>query len=388
MYCGTVCAGLPHPSAGGVAPADLQTRHRPCRNTFSRARGWFVARFGTTLTLFLSTASMAPAPDPSTPIAPAVRIDAPDRRDPLGGLPGPARVAVWMALAGLAFAAMGGLIKYAARDLHPFEVAFFRCFFGLLWMLPWLTRHGPRALSTRRLPLYAARAAFGLVGMLSGFYALRFIALADATALSFTAPLFATLGAALILRETVRRRRWTATVLGFVGVLIILRPGVTAVEPAALWTLLAAATTAANMLIVKRLTDTEPTEAVVVWMVLMMTPMTLVAALPVWQWPTFEQLGVMAALGLCGTLGHLAVTRGFAAGEASLVMSFDYLRMPFAATIGWLAFGELPTVWTFLGGAVIAASAAYIAHREATLARAEARRHASEGDDDQSGHKR
>ncbi len=326
---------------------------------------------------------MSPTPDSTAPIAQAVAAKAPDRRDPLGGLPGPMRVAVWMALAGFAFAAMGGLIKFAARDLHPFEVAFFRCFFGLVWMLPWLLRRGPGALRTSRLPLYAARAVIGLIGMLAGFYALRYIALADATALSFTAPLFATVGAALILRETVRRRRWTATVLGFVGVLIILRPGATAVEPAALWTLLGAATTAANVLIVKRLTDTEPTEAVVTWMVVMMTPMTLVAALPFWQTPSLAQLGVMAALGLCGTLGHLAVTRGFAAGEASLVMSFDYLRMPFAAAIGWLAFGEMPTPWTFLGAAVIAGSAAYIAHREATVARAAARRAAAAGSDDQ-----
>ncbi len=316
---------------------------------------------------------MSPAPDASTDI-PRGSDTGIALGGPPAGLPGPLRVAIWMTLAGAAFATMGGLIKFAAQDLHPFEVALFRCFFGLVWMAPWLLRYGPAALRTRRLPLYAARATIGLVGMLAGFYALRYIPLADATALSFTAPLFATIGAAVVLRETVRRRRWTATLLGFAGVLIILRPGATAVEPAALWTLLAAATSAANMLIVKRLTDTEPTEAVVTWMVVMMTPMTLVAALPFWVWPTSEQWGVMAAIGLCGTIGHIAITRGFAAGEASLVMSFDYLRMPFAAAIGWIAFAEVPTLWTFLGAAVIAGSAAYIAHREASLARAAAQK--------------
>lgn len=313
----------------------------------------------------MSTSSPLPsAPAAAVPASPA------DRSAPLGTrLPGPVRVFGWMVLAGAAFAAMGGLIKFAARDLHPFEVAFFRCFFGLVWMLPWLLRRGPAALRTRRLPLYAVRAAIGLIGMLAGFYALRFIALADATALSFTAPLFATVGAAVVLGETVRRRRWTATLLGFAGVLIILRPGATAAEPAAVWTLLAAATSAANMLIVKRLTDTEPTEAVVTWMVVMMTPMTLLAALPFWQWPSTAEWAVLVSIGLCGTIGHLAFTRGFAAGEASLVMTFDYLRMPFAAAIGWMAFGEVPTVWTFAGAAVIAGSATYIAHREARLAR-------------------
>src|SRR3546814_20199025 len=102
---------------------------------------------------------------------------------------------------------MGGLIQFAARYLHPFEVAFFRCFFGLLWMSPWLLRRGPAALRTRRLPLYAARATIGLIGMLAGFYALRYIPLADAPALSFTAPLFATVGAALKIGRASCRER-------------------------------------------------------------------------------------------------------------------------------------------------------------------------------------
>lgn len=293
----------------------------------------------------------------------------PSYRDRFVALSGPVRCAFWMALAGVAFSAMGGLIKFLSGDLHPFQVAFFRCFFGLVWMLPWLLRRGPAALRTRRLPLYLSRAVFGVIGMLSGFYAVAHLALADATALSFTAPLFATVGAALILRERVRLRRWSATLLGFVGVLVILRPGAAAIDPAVVWALLSAATMAANMLIVKRLTDTEPSEAVVTWMVLLLAPLTLVAAVPVWTWPADWHWPYLLAMGLAGTLGHLCITRGFKAADASLAMTFEYVRMPMSAAVGVVVFAERPTVWTFLGAGIVALSSAYIAHRESKLAR-------------------
>lgn len=287
----------------------------------------------------------------------------------MSALPTPLRVAVWSVLASLAFAAMSGLIKLLSQDLHPFQAAFFRCAFGLMWMLPWLFRRGSGALRTTRMPLYLARAGLGVVGMLAGFYAIGRMPLAEASALSFTAPLFATVGAALILHETVRLRRWTATLLGFAGVLIILRPGFASVDPVAFWMLLSAATMAANSLIMKTLTRTDSTEAVVTWMVLLLAPLTLVAAIPVWQTPSLFHWGLAVALGLSGTLGHLALTRAFAAGEASLVMTFEYVRLPLSALIGMLLFAEMPTVWIFVGAAVIAGSSAYIAHRETRLER-------------------
>ena len=112
-----------------------------------------------------------------------------------------------------------------------------------------------------------------------------------------------------------------------------------------------------------------PSEAVVVWMVLMLTPLTLLAALPFWVWPTLEQWPYLAAMGLAGTLGHLCITRGFKAADASLAMTFEYARMPMSAAVGIVIFSEKPTVWTFLGAGIVALASAYIAHRETTLAR-------------------
>ncbi len=200
--------------------------------------------------------------------------------------------------------------------------------------------------------------------MMAGFYAVAYMPIADATAISFTAPLFATAGAALLLGERVRVRRWAATLVGFAGVLVVMQPGPETFKPLALFALLGAAATAGSFLTVKELCKTEPPTVIVVFMVLYLAPMSLVPALFVWSWPTWSMLPWLVAMGALGTLGHLAVTRGFAAAEMSVVLPFDYLRLPFSAAMAYFAFVEVPDRLTFLGTAIIAAASVYIAHRE------------------------
>jgi drug/metabolite transporter (DMT)-like permease len=213
--------------------------------------------------------------------------------------------------------------------------------------------------------------------MLCGFTSLTLLPFDKAIALSFTVPLFATAGAALILREDVRARRWIATVVGFIGVMVILRPGLgsgaggielTQGDMAALGAglaLLSALISAGITLIVKDLARTEPSDAIVTYMVLLLTPMSLVPALPVWEWPAAHHWPWIVAIGALGSFGHMCFIRAFAAADASAVMPYDYTRMIFAAIIGYFAFGEAPDVWTWVGAAIIAAAAIYIAHREA-----------------------
>ncbi|MGH6931804.1 MAG: DMT family transporter [Dongiaceae bacterium] len=208
----------------------------------------------------------------------------------LSTLPPPILAALWMLGASLLFAALSALIRHLGQQMHPFEVAFFRNLFGLAFMLPWLVRIGFGILRTRRFGLYLSRSTLSLVSMLCWFSALPMLPFEQAVALSFTAPLFATMGAALILRETVRARRWTATVLGFVGVLIILRPGVIGAAGAtdfislgAFLAIASAMLSAGLTLIVKDLARTEASDAVVTYMVLLLTPMSLGPALFVWQ---------------------------------------------------------------------------------------------------------
>jgi len=264
---------------------------------------------------------------------------------------------------------MSIIIRIAAAELHPFEVAFFRNLFGLIWMVPWLARYGAAALRTGKRGFYTLRAGLTLVGMLGSFYGVAYMQIADATAISFTGPLFATVGAAVILHETVRLRRWAATVVGFVGVLVVVRPGPESFNPVALAVLVSAAANAGSFLAVKALSRTEPPNLIVVYMVLYLVPLSLVPALFVWSWPSWSALPWLVLMGAFGTLGHLAMTRGFAAADASVVLPFDYLRLPFAAAMAYVAFGEMPDTDTFLGAAIIAAASIYIAHREATLAK-------------------
>src|SRR5205085_6323995 len=133
--------------------------------------------------------------------------------------------ALWILLSGICAVMMNVLIRVAAQAMHPLEVAFFRCLFGLVLVLPWIVRGGPGLLRSRNAGFYLLRAAVGLVSMATWFYGITVVPLATATAVAFTGPLFATLAAVLILHEVVRFRRWSAVVLGFVGVLVIMRPG-------------------------------------------------------------------------------------------------------------------------------------------------------------------
>lgn len=276
------------------------------------------------------------------------------------------------------FASMGIFIKLAAAQLHAFEVVFFRNFLAVLMMVPWLIRQGPGVMKTRRIGLYASRSFFNIIGMTAGFTALTLIPLAEATALSFTAPLFATIAAAIFLGEVVRIRRITALVVGFIGMLIVIRPGVEAISPGALLALLNSVTIAVTIIIVKKLTDTERPATIVTYMVLLQTPMSLIPALFYWQWP--EPLIWLWLIGLAGagTLGHLMYTRAIQLAEVTQIQPLDFIRLPIIALLAYLIFAEIPTIWTWLGGAVIFASTAYVTHREAQLAR-ERRRAAADG---------
>lgn len=236
-------------------------------------------------------------------------------------------------------------------------------------MVPWLFGSGFADLRTTRLGLHLTRGTVALFGLFLWTSALALAPVAEVTAFSFTAPLFATLGSAVILREVVRARRWVAVVLGFVGMLIMLRPGFSALQPGALFAVTAAVCIAASMLIVKRLSATERPITVVAYMALFLTIATALPAMFVWQAPSWIVFGKCIAMGGLGTLGHLCMVRAFAAADASAVAPFDYARLPFAALVGFIMFSESPDIWTWVGGAVIAASAIYIAQREAATRR-------------------
>ncbi len=279
------------------------------------------------------------------------------------------RAALWILLSGICAVMMNVLIRIAAQAMHPLEVAFFRCLFGLVLVLPWIIREGTGLLRNRNAGFYLLRAAVGLVSMATWFYGITVVPLATATAVNFTAPLFATIAAVLVLHEDVRLRRWSAVIIGFIGVLVIMRPGSERLDANLLILLLSAASAAMNNITVKFLARTEPPARIVAMFMIYLTPLSLIPALFVWRWPDLSTLVTLFALGCLGTIAHLSVARALAAADASACAPFEFARLPFAALVGFLWFGEVTDAWTWIGAAIIAASSVYVAHREARLAR-------------------
>lgn len=270
-----------------------------------------------------------------------------------------------MIVASAFFAGMAGLIRYGSQDLHPFQLAFLRSAFGILFMLPWLMKAGVGILRTSRIGLISIRGLMAAAAMFAFFWALSVMPLAEAVALSFTAPFFVTILAVVFLHEVVRARRWTAVAVGFVGAMIILRPGGGTVAWPALAVLFSALMMAGSVICIKKLSRTEPANAIYLWMVIYLAPITFVPALFVWRHPTWEQLGVAAGIGFAGTVGHLLMTRAFGMAETTALMPFDFARLIFSAVVGYLFFSQAPDLWTWVGATIIAAAGIYIARREA-----------------------
>ncbi len=254
--------------------------------------------------------------------------------------------------------------------MHPFEIAFFRSFFGALVALPLLLRHGMRLLHTDRLRFYVLRCAIGAMSMLAGFWSISHLPLAQAIALSYSSPLFVTIGAVLFLGEVVRLRRWSAVIAGFIGVLVIVRPGTDAFTAASLVALFAAAMTGTVTISIKFLSRSDPADTIVLLTTLLWVPLTLPAALSVWQWPVATLWPWLFVIGALGTAGQYFWTHALRQAEASSLAPFSYLQLIIVAVLAWLVFGETPDRYTALGAAIVAGASLYIARREARIARA------------------
>jgi drug/metabolite transporter (DMT)-like permease len=278
------------------------------------------------------------------------------------------RAALLMLLGSSAVALQLSAIRIATATLHPFEIALFRNLMGFLVIVPFLGRVGLHTLRINRPWMLALSSVGMLVAMVLFFMAIAQIPLAEVMALSFTKPLFATLGAALLLGEAVRLRRWIAVLVGFAGVLIVVRPGAEAVSPYAVMILLSALVLAGCALMIKHLTRTDSATTIVFYQAVFMTVLALPLALLHWRTPTLIELPVLVLIGGLGTVSWLCVTRAFALVDTSVVMPLEFARLPLTALAAYLMFAEVPTLWTWLGGAVIFGSTAYITQRELTAA--------------------
>ncbi len=271
---------------------------------------------------------------------------------------------LFMLLAAMFLACMMAGVRHASGEIHPYVIVFFRLAFGFLLISPAVVLYRLEPLRTRRFRLLALRSVISGVSILLIFTGLSLIPLAKATALQFSAPLFAAALAPFLLGEVVRARRVVALVIGYLGTLVILRPGFVAVDVGSLLVLTGAATWGLGMILTKVMSRTESSLTITAYLTLLSSPLAFAVALPVWTTPSWEQMTWMVAIAGFGTAGDLCIAQAFKDGEATAVIPFDFTKLVWVAVIGYFAFDEIPDAGTWVGGLMVLCAVTYIANRE------------------------
>ena len=259
---------------------------------------------------------------------------------------------------------MNAGIHHLATELHPFAIAFFRNLLSALMMSTILLHAGLAPLRTTKIGLHALRGALNVGAMLMFIMALAIEPLARVTALSFTSPLFATVAAWLILGESMRTSRVIGLITGLLGACIILRPGFDAVSMGSLYVIGSCAIWAFALVDIKHLTKTESTITITLYAMLLQTPMALLPALFVWSWPTVEQWIWLCAIAAFGLGGQVCLSAAFREADATAVMPVDFTKLIWASVLGFALFGEIPDLWSWVGGVIVFGSVLFVALRD------------------------
>lgn len=294
------------------------------------------------------------------------------------------RGALWLLASVAGATVMTATIRLLTPDLHTMMLAFLRSAFAAVLVVPLLWRPERRA-TTLRFSLWRLHLFRGLligIALNTGFYAIWHLPLATATILFFMAPVFATGFAMMFLGEAVGLRRWSAIAAGFAGALVILRPGVAETDPAMVIALISSLAFAASLIIGRRISEVDGTNAVFVSSSLLPVIMTLPPALFVWDLPASTLAwALIGVLVLSSGLRTYADIRAYAAGDAGFIAPFSYLRLLTIGGLGYFAFGEQIDGWTLAGGAIIVGATLYISLREASLNRNRPHHPAPDGGD-------
>lgn len=272
-----------------------------------------------------------------------------------------------MLLGGSCFSGAMAIAKWLATDIHPFELNFFRCVFGLVALAPLFLRGGRGIMTTKCFGLHLGRGLFGGVGQVCVYYALAFLPLAIITAITYTRPLWLIVLAVLFLGERAYWRRWTAITIGFLGVLIIARPVIDDVTIPLLVLVFSTLCHSSAHVFLKKSTAIDSPMTIVFYYLVISTFVGAVPTYFVWIAPTLEQFVWLAATGVLYVVGQGFITLAFRAGEATAVTPFDYVRILYAIAFDISLFGVFPDAWTVVGSLVIIGATVYIARRHAQL---------------------
>lgn len=277
---------------------------------------------------------------------------------------------VWMALSGLCFTGVMISVRNVGPDLPAAVSAVIRYGMGIIFLAPMLMRAGFAFPRGKLLVMHVARGALHGLGVLLWFYAMSRIPMAEVTAISYTAPIFMTIGAVLFFGEKIQMRRIGAIVAGLAGVFIILRPGFEVLSSGQLAQLAATPLFAAAMLMVKRLTQIEKPAMIVIMLNFVCLAVLAPFAIVSWQTPDLSQLGWLALTTIAATAGHYCLTRSYGAADITVIQPITFLQLVWTTLFGFLLFAETPDIWVFAGGAVILIATTYMAHRERSKSRA------------------
>jgi drug/metabolite transporter (DMT)-like permease len=287
-------------------------------------------------------------------------------------------------ISALLFAVMSALVRFLGETYPVGQIVFYRSAFAILPVVLIYAWRNELAAAVRTLrPLgHVGRGLISMCGMFCNFSALARLPIVDATAISFAAPLITVALAAAFLKERVRVYRWSAVIVGFVGILVMLGPhfdlgshaGATATTLGLGFAIGGAFCNAGSVIQTRRLTETETTSSIVFYFSLFCALAGLVT-LPLswllpelaWRAPTWPELAALVTIGLCGGLAHILLTESYRWAPASVVAPFDYTAMLWAFLLGYFFFNELPTIFVFIGAAIIAGAGLFVIWRERQL---------------------
>ena len=275
----------------------------------------------------------------------------------------------WMLLSGIMFIGVTGVVRYLGGEMHPIQAAFIRYAFGIVLVVPVMLRVGLYELLSARIRLHASRGLVHGIGVMLWFYAMSRLPIAEVTALGFTTPIFTAAGAMLILGERAKNYRVAGIVLGFIGTLIVLRPGLRIIDFGAVAMLIAAPLFACSLLMAKVATKTESSSVIVALLSVFCTLALLPLALVYWRTPTMEEWLLLLLAAVFATAGHYFLTRAFQSAELSALQPFSFLQLVWATLLGLVVFSEQPDLWLWLGAGVIVFSATWIGRQEVRSSR-------------------
>ena len=271
-----------------------------------------------------------------------------------------------MIISGLFFVLMHSAVKYLSKEVHIFEIAFFRCALVIFVLGPIIIQQGKTIFKTRQPKMQFLRIITNSVAMLCFFYGISTTPLAQLTTLGFTVPIFATILAVIFMKEKIRLRRTTALIIGFIGTIVVMRPDIS-IELGALLIIFSSFLWSICLIFIKKLTQTDSAVTISLYFGIGMIPATFILAFPVMEAIDMRQFTILIFIAITGTLAQTIMNTALKKGELALLLPFDFLRLIWSVLIGYVLFAEEPTFTLWIGGFLIIGSTTYIAWREAKL---------------------